>query len=270
MGINSCILNWFDILARNGVFAGKSSVLELGPQDLFFPPEVLHEVAMRHLDAELADQSIRLIFDGAVAYRDRRSAFYSIFDLPEYMSADEYDERADYRLDLNIAHSAPEKFDVVIDCGTTEHVFNAANVFVFTHNTLDVGGVSLKVLPTFGDNTHGFYNIHPTVYFDIARVNGYEILDFRYIDNMSARPHDDPVHSLMSAAELESGLKSFAGCAAIQQKVSTNFSESLTGAIEQHRISQAHNTVDYCFVAMKKCRDVTFRYPGQGVYLTEF
>ena len=210
------------------------------------------------------------ILDERTPFAQRQRAFYAIFGLESYASTDPYDARADLRLDLNLAASAPARVDVVADLGTTEHVFNAANVFVFTHNSLNVGGLSIKVLPTYGDNTHGFYNIHPTVYFDIARVNAYQIVDFRYVNNMSARSLSDGPASLIAAGDMAEGLRSFAGCAVLQERISSTFLESLRRSQAEGRLGQAHATVDYCFVAMRKLSDSPFKYPGQGVYLTEF
>jgi len=269
MGINAVILSWMGELAGKGVFKGHSSVLELGPQDSFFPKEHFARIAIKQIGREAGEACAARHFDPAVPYRAQREAFYQALGLSRYRSADVYDDRADYPLDLNSAQCAPEPFDVVVDCGTTEHVYNAGNVFVFTHNTLPAGGVTLKVLPTFGDNTHGFYNIHPTVYFDIARVNGYEILDFRYIDSMSARGPDE-TFSFLDQSEFELSLKSFAGCQALQEKITRRFGVSVLQAQSSGAIRQSHGTVDYCFVAMRKLRSAPFRYPGQGVYLSEF
>jgi hypothetical protein len=269
MGINACILKWLDELAAAAAFRGLSSVLELGPQDFFFGPEQLLEIARRRTGEETAHEIVDRIFRVQPPFAQRQAAFYSIFGLPSYASTDPYDERADFRLDLNVAYRAPDLVDVVADLGTTEHVFNAANVFVFTHNSLTVGGLSIKVLPTYGDNTHGFYNIHPTVYFDIARVNRYDIVDFRYVNNMLARADVEGPRSLITADAMIHGLRSFVGCAALQEQISSAFLESLRQSQREGRLGQAHGTVDYCFVAMRKTVDRPFQYPGQGVYLTE-
>jgi hypothetical protein len=270
MGINACILQWIDELAADAAFQGLSSVLELGPQDFFFGSELLLEIARRRTSEEAAHEIVDCIFGVQPPFAKRQAAFYSTFGLSEYASTDPYDNRADFRLDLNVADRAPKQVDVVVDLGTTEHVFNAANVFVFTHNSLKVGGISIKVLPTYGDNTHGFYNIHPTVYFDIARVNFYDIVDFRYVHNMLARSVAEGPRTLITAAEMIHGLRSFAGCATLQERISSSFLESLRRSQLEGRMGQAHSTVDYCFVAIRKTVDRPFQYPGQGVYITEF
>ena len=265
MGINACILNWFESLAEIGAFNGQSSVLEVGPQDFHFPPETLFELASRRLGRKEGWNCVQSIQDPSVPHEKRQELFYSIFGFATYRSVDIHDQRASFGLDLNTATSAPSKFDVIIDCGTNEHIFNAANVFVFTHNSLNVGGVSLKILPTLGDNTHGFYNVHPTVYFDVARENGYEILDFRYVDNMISRPAPRGAASLLSQDELAHASPSFLG---LYEHLSRNFLATLRAADQERRLSWLHGSVDYCFAAMRKNYDTPFRYPGQGIYLT--
>lgn len=268
MGINTCILRWVSTLADTGAFRGLESVLELGPQDFFFPAEKLLEIAAAHFGGD-ASEVTRSLMSGELPYDNRQALFYSLFGLKAYVSVDTYDERATFRQDLNSAPAAPRQFDLLVDFGTSEHVFNVGNAFVYTHNTLRAGGVCLKVLPAFGDNCHGFRNIHPTVYFDIARVNDYEILDFRYVDDMIQRPEARSCTSLLSMSEMV-GLNSFAGCAEIQGKVSRAFHGTLSRSLAANLIGEAYNAVDYCFVAMRKRGDEPFRYPGQGVYLTEF
>ena len=71
--------------------------------------------------------------------------------------------------------------------GTTEHVFNIGQSFENIHNLLNVGGLQLHTLPAYGYIDHGFYNIHPCAYLDMAKANEYEIVDFNYIDNINTR-----------------------------------------------------------------------------------
>jgi hypothetical protein len=274
VGINRIILSWLSELAAAGHLVECSSILEFGPQDFFFSQNDLIEAAAAaaHRSVSNGDLStaVAAIFQSELPHAARQARFYELFGLSKFASADPYDQRADYLIDLNVAVEAPRKFDVIADFGTAEHVFNIGNVFSFTHNSLNKNGLSLKVLPTFGDNTHGFYNIHPTVYFDVARENGYEIIDFRYVDDMIVRGNTSFPHSLVTCSELHDGLKSFSGSADLQAIISSRFLRALEVSKIEGRLEQSHNTVDYCFVAMRKMENRPFTYPGQGVYLTEF
>jgi hypothetical protein len=152
--------------------------------------EPLRRVAGRHLGPADCDQTLTAIFDEATARPkpDAQAAFYSIFGADSYRSIDLTDPKADYAADLN--YPLPRSFgryDVVTNFGTTEHVFNIGQSFANIHRLLKVGGVQLHTLPSFGCIDHGFYNIHPCAYVDMARANHYEIVDFLYLDNINVR-----------------------------------------------------------------------------------
>src|SRR5262249_16894716 len=66
-------------------------------------------------------------------------------------------------------------------------VFNIASVFANIHTLLRPGGVALHAMPSYGFVNHGFYNVNPNLYVELARSNGYELLDFSYVDNMFVR-----------------------------------------------------------------------------------
>ena len=129
------------------------------------------------------------------------------------------------------------------------------------HVLLREGGVQLHVMPVFGDVNHGFYNIHPTVYLDLAKANDYVIEDIRYIDEINRRTTE---HALafegdvdfealpIGRAQLESHMT-------LGADVDTNFS-----AIQRQR--PGATAKDYAFVAMRKVREQPFRIPVQRIY----
>ena len=84
-------------------------------------------------------------------------------------------------LDLNnpIEWSAAdllEKFDVVIDPGTLEHIFNIGQAFKSVLALLKPGGIVIHLNPINQIN-HGFWSISPTAYWDFYKQNGCEILE---------------------------------------------------------------------------------------------
>jgi|GEM_PF-5238447 len=68
------------------------------------------------------------------------------------------------------------QYDIVLNLGTTEHVFNIARAFSDTHDLCKKNGVILYALPTKGYLNHGYYTVSPKLLFDIAKFNCYEIL----------------------------------------------------------------------------------------------
>ena len=57
-------------------------------------------------------------------------------------------------------------------------------------------------MPVFGDVNHGFYNIHPTVYLDLAEANGYIVEDIRYFDQINRRT-DEHVRSFRDDVDFD-------------------------------------------------------------------
>jgi len=67
-------------------------------------------------------------------------------------------------------------FDVVINHGTAEHVFNIVQVFRTMHECCTDGGLMVHESPFTGWIEHGFYNLQPTLFYDLAAANNYEIV----------------------------------------------------------------------------------------------
>lgn len=75
--------------------------------------------------------------------------------------------------DLNEPHDFG-KFDLVMDCGTTEHCANIWQATLNAANAVAVGGVVFHQVPITMVN-HGFFNVNPTFYADLYGQNGWEI-----------------------------------------------------------------------------------------------
>jgi hypothetical protein len=83
-----------------------------------------------------------------------------------------------FRFDLN-TDSVPknwEPFDLVTNCGDTEHVINQLNCFKVIHDLCRVGGLMYHQLPVGGYATHGFFNYNLKFFLALAAANGYTIL----------------------------------------------------------------------------------------------
>lgn len=75
-----------------------------------------------------------------------------------------------------INETFPIAFGVVINHGTAEHVFNVAQVFRTMHEFCAVGGLMIHDAPFTGWIDHGFYCLHPTLFYDVAAANCYEVV----------------------------------------------------------------------------------------------
>lgn len=76
-------------------------------------------------------------------------------------------------VDINGVHGT---FDVVINHGTMEHVFHTAQFLVTMHDYCCDGGLMIHDAPFTGWIDHGFYCFQPTLFYDLAACNGYEVV----------------------------------------------------------------------------------------------
>lgn len=83
-------------------------------------------------------------------------------------------------VDLN--HEAvPEEFvgafDLVMNFGTTEHIFNQFNSFAAIHESTKPGGYMFHSLPSIGFTDHCYFTYNGRFFCDLARYNKYKIVD---------------------------------------------------------------------------------------------
>lgn len=95
-----------------------------------------------------------------------------------YVSLDIVTGRRAERFDLNrhaLAASARNRFDMVLNFGTTEHVLNQFNSFRVMHEACRPGGYLFSQVPSTGFINHGYFNYNALLFEDLAAANGYEI-----------------------------------------------------------------------------------------------
>lgn len=98
----------------------------------------------------------------------------------EYYSIDINGAYNSYKFDLNKDisdnYNFKETYDLVINNGTGEHVFNQFSLFLNLHNITNKGGLMLNILPFVDWINHGFYNFNPIFFADLAASNSYKLL----------------------------------------------------------------------------------------------
>lgn len=82
----------------------------------------------------------------------------------------------DLNYDLAEKYQFRDEFDLVTNNGTGEHIFDQASVFRNIHALTRAGGVMVHVLPFHNYINHGFYNVQPILFQDLAQANEYKIL----------------------------------------------------------------------------------------------
>ena len=178
-------------LRSAGLIPPRPSMLEFGEGQWFgdVPAERLSE----DIDALVEDAQLReelhqrmvTILCGDSPYQswDLAKVFFkACLDYRKYTAIDFQGTPEARRIDLNYPVALGEQFDVLINAGTAEHVFNVAQVFRSAHELTRTGGLMIHVMPFRGWLEHGFYSFNSTFYWDLASANDYTMLIHAYAE----------------------------------------------------------------------------------------
>ena len=96
-----------------------------------------------------------------------------------YVALDIFHATNTILFDLNVHEPGPElegKFDLVMNLGTTEHVFNQFRAFQSLHALTKVGGVLYHDLPMAGYLNHALFRYDPLFFRTLIASNSYDVL----------------------------------------------------------------------------------------------
>lgn len=189
MALTAVDYHVIEALRKANLLPRQPSVLELGESEWYgdIPPAELAAI----IDSTVADAAKRAalrrrlqeLLDGKspTAGWDLAKVFYSaMLDYREILAIDFHGTPAARPIDLNHPAQLGRRFDIVIDGGTAEHVFNVFQFFKNCHDLTLPGGLMLHNNPFRGWVEHGFYSFNPTFYWDLAGANRYEVLMLVY------------------------------------------------------------------------------------------
>ena len=183
MGLSSLEFNFLYRAHQLGILPKNSSILEFGECETIGDFD-----AVAALDFLLSNHSLRndllekmanlKTLNGSMRRYDEVKLIYqALFNHKSYAAID-LDPGPDYRIqqDLNLTFNLNQQFDVCINNGTSEHVFNQFNFFKAMHDHTAINGVMIHWTPCLGYHDHGFYNVQPGLVYDLAHANGYKML----------------------------------------------------------------------------------------------
>ena len=164
--------------ARRRSFSG--TIATLGRQHVYATEDEVRQLAARH-DVQLGDAEITMHREPSLQ-EQRFISDDSLYELLGFQQSVRIDcsdyEAPDELLDLNSPETPPhlvEAFDVILDSGTIEHVFDVPAVLRHCTRMLRPGGRIIHITPTANCVDHGFYSISPTLYADYYQTSGFEI-----------------------------------------------------------------------------------------------
>ncbi len=172
-----------------------NSIMELGEQNWFgdVDPNELH-IIINHYNSDEHAKNLHQQLDQILTQEqplrsfNLAKLFYRIiFNHNKYAAYDLHGTAASTNFDLNKQVDVIEQYDLVTNIGTAEHVFNQYQFFKNMHDLTRPGGLMIHSLPNQGCYDHGFYNYHPTFFFDLCEANEYNKLGVFYVD-VESRP----------------------------------------------------------------------------------
>lgn len=159
------------------------SVLTLGRQNVY---ATLEEVRQLLLSEQIEPATLPSGIDTrtnipnwvGVPYKDATSdvVFFKLLGLNSIEALDYSDfENAEVVHDLNapLPDELKGRFDLIVDSGTIEHVFDVRQVLTNISLLLKPGGRIIHISPANNYVNHGFYQFGPTIFFDYYGVNGF-------------------------------------------------------------------------------------------------
>lgn len=189
--------NTIPILKEHGRFPFSGALLTLGMPDVYFTFEHLYRMAQTvnipidvSVPVTLSHHSAfasKGYISGETLFKCMGFERLSVLDFSDF-------EGADILFDLNsetTSEHLQEKFDVIIDHGTLEHVFHLPNALKNLFNMLKIGGRVIHSLPTSNLVDHGFYMFSPTLFYDFYSENNWQINNI-YVVSMTPRQETEP------------------------------------------------------------------------------
>lgn len=177
---------------RGHLPAGRGAVLDIGSQNLFNVTRPAVEKFARHHGARISDRELqreadRLSYFSTPRPGERTTYLSELFDLTPDLFYTSYDVCPALRTEIfdlnteNLPAAYRNRFDVVMNCGTTEHVINQMNSFRVMHDAVKPGGIIFHQVPSIGWLDHGYFTYHPTFFDDLKVANDYELVDRWYV-----------------------------------------------------------------------------------------
>jgi hypothetical protein len=175
MGLGPPVIELYRQLKVLGALEGITDVMELGSQDFWCPQRNLvksictafgrPEPGPELLDTDNTRQKpARLLYE-ALGMK------YSCVDVDGRVGT--------LVLDLNfdpVPKDHRNRYGLVTNHGTSEHILNQYNVFKMMHDFARPGGVIVHAVPFTVHLEHGFFNYQPNFFECLARYNSYETL----------------------------------------------------------------------------------------------
>lgn len=187
MGASAKTLSRILSLHQRGLVPSGAAVIDLGTQQLFCSGQIQAiEEIIRHFAA--TDAAVRKLEAYSAAQLNDFADKGLLGDLLiacgfAYCALDIFEASHTTLFDLNVQSvddEMRERFDLVTNLGTTEHIINQYQAMKSMHELARVGGLIYHDLPLAGYHTHGYFSYNPLFFQHLAVANGYDIIMHHY------------------------------------------------------------------------------------------
>lgn len=187
MGLTSSNLKF--ILKKSKKYAFTGPLLTFGNQDIYATAENIRRWAKEDNVPLSQPEKILYSTSGDVPTINKEAREYihakTFFEFLRIREADYYDidkfdfDRPKIIHDLQYPVDAKyhDFFNLIVDSGTLEHIFDVRAVMENTVKMTKVGGYVLQFIPAQNFLNHGFYQFSPTFFYDFYTANGFEIVE---------------------------------------------------------------------------------------------
>lgn len=171
-----------------GKVPDRPSVLQFGEVNIYNSPsiETMEEDFRKYADPdEVGDiiEGMRKALENKDAFAGARLYYQALLRPKDTVAVDQSGSLESMRQDLNEPLNLPfGAFDILINSGTAEHVFDQRQFWKSAHDHTRVGGLMFHALPLWGWLDHGLVNYHPTFVADMAATNEYGIEAWCYAE----------------------------------------------------------------------------------------
>ena len=142
-------------------------------------PDVL-EIGEANWHGDVSDEELAKVLgrtpDAEESTFDKARDFYTEILNPSSLDAIDLHGPAAWKYDLNEPVPVSERYGVVINNGTAEHIWNQYQLFKTIHDLTLPGGIMYHFLPMTGWLDHGFFTYSPTFVADLCMANRYSII----------------------------------------------------------------------------------------------
>lgn len=199
MAISLVGLQLIASLYKHGVLSNRRSVIEIGAQDLFPKQDDVANLLSRLVGLQRNPDTV---ITSDFLYKSLGFTMYKCIDADGRHNALKFDLNACLVEDYKFL----EKFDLVTNLGTTEHVFDQCRVFKNIHDLCANNGIMIHEVPFQKYLNHGFYNYQPTFFYDLASANHYELVGIYLGLPNDIMPYSDEMASALFLTDIDTEL----------------------------------------------------------------